>query len=505
MIEAPYVPPFEDSAEPAPLGPLDEVVFAHWKRGGITPSRLCSDGVFIRRASLDLIGTLPTAREARDFILDRNPAKRRELVDRLLLRDEYADYWAMRWGDVLRIKAEFPINLWPAAAQAYHRWVHAAMRDNMPLDRFARALLASSGSNFRVPPVNFYRAVQNRDPRTLAQAAALVFMGARADRWPKARLDGMAAFFAQVGYKKTLEWKEEIVFHDPARPAGALKGVKPTYPDGTVPAISPGTDPRAVFAAWLLAPGNPWFARAMVNRVWFWMFGRGIVHEADDIRPDNKPAVPELLSWLEKDFVAGKYDQKRLLRTIATSAVYQMSPIPRGDEKVAQAVFASYPVRRLEAEVLIDALNQITGSTESYSSQIPEPFTFVPESQRTIALGDGSITSAFLEMFGRPARDTGLLSERNNAPTAAQRLHMINSSHIQRKLQQSRNLRAMTRLGLAPREGIVSMYLTCLSRFPTDDELAAAVQYVRRVGPGRDPGMDVAWALVNSSEFLLRH
>jgi hypothetical protein len=505
VATAPYVPPFELDAEPAPNGPLDEIVFGHWKKAGITPARPCSDAVFLRRAHFDLIGTLPTTREAREFIQDRSPNKRATLVDRLLDRDEFADYWAMRWSDVLRIKAEFPINLWPNAAQAYHRWVRTCMRDNVPYDRFARALLTSSGSNFRVPPVNFYRAMQSRDPHSIAQTVALVFMGTRADRWPRARLDALAAFFARVGYKKTLEWKEEIVFFDADKTVPTLKGVAPAFPDGKKAMIPPGKDPREVFAGWLISPANPWFTRAIVNRLWFWLFGRGIVHEADDIRPDNPPSIPALMAWLEKELIASKYDLRKLMRTIVMSATYQLSAIPRTTSPAAEACFASYPVRRLEAEVLIDALNQITGSTESYSSQIPEPYTFVPESQRSIALPDGSISSSFLEMFGKPARDTGQLSERNNKPSAAQRLHLINSSHIQRKLQQSQTLRALTRLGRTPRESVTTLYLTFLSRFPTAEELSTALRYAQQGGIGRDPGMDIAWALLNSSEFQMRH
>jgi hypothetical protein len=504
-MNAPYVPPFELDAEPAPQGQLDEIMFRHWKRAGIVPARPCSDAVFVRRAYLDVIGTMPTAREARDFIADRANDKRRVLVERLLARDEYADYWAMRWGDALRIKAEFPINLWPNAVQAYHRWVRTCMHENTPYDRFARSLLTSSGSNFRVPPVNFYRAVQNKDPKTIAQAVALVFMGTRADRWPRGRLDGMAAFFGKVGYKKTLEWKEEIVHHDPDKATPSLKGVAATFPDGKPARIPPGADPRQAFADWLIAPGNPWFGRAIVNRMWCWLFGRGIVHEADDMRPDNPPAVPELVAWLEKEMAARRYDLKRLIATVVCSATYQLSSVPRTRGAKAEACFAAYPIRRLEAEVLTDAINQITGTTESYSSQIPEPFTFIPESQRTVALADGSISSAFLDMFGRPARDTGLMSERSAKATAAQRLHMLNSSHIQRKLQDSRYVRSITRLGRSPREAVESVYLTFLSRPPTDTEVQTVLQYAQRGGIGRDPGMDLAWALVNSAEFLFRH
>ena len=201
--------------------------------------------------------------------------------------------------------------------------------------------------------------------------------------------------------------------------------------------LSSDRDPREVFAGWLIDANNPWFARNIVNRAWFWLLGRGIIQEPDDIRPDNPPINPELLAYLEKELVASHYDLKHLYRLILNSQTYQLSSIPRSAKPEAAANFAFYPVRQLDAEVLSDALCEITGTTEKYSSSIPEPFTFIPEKERSIALPDGSITSSFLEMFGRPPRDTGLESERNNNPTASQRLHLLNSSHIQRKIEQS--------------------------------------------------------------------
>lgn len=439
-ITAQPVRPFEVPGAVAPAGKIDELVFARLKKLGLPPSPLSSDAVFLRRVYLDVTGTLPTAAEAREFLLDRSPQKRRLLIDRLLERDERADYWAMKWSDLLRIKAEFPINLWPNAAQAYYHWLRASMRDNKPYDRFARELLTSSGSNFRVPPVNFYRAIQSRQPTAIAQSVALALMGARAEKWPKERLAGMSAFFAKIGYKSTGEWKEEIVYFDPnIDTSGGTSGVASpaaVFPDGTAAHIPPGRDPREVFADWLIDGQNPWFARNIVNRVWCWLEGRGIIHEPDDIRPDNPPSNPELLAYLEKELAASHYDLKQVYRLILNSKTYQLSSIARSKRPEAEANFAYYPLRRLEAEVLIDALCQITGTTEKYSSQIPEPYTFLPEGHRSIALPDGSITSAFLETFGRPPRDTGLESERNNKVTASQRLHMLNSSHIQRKLEQ---------------------------------------------------------------------
>jgi hypothetical protein len=198
--------PFESAAASSARNRIDDLVFARLTRLGLQPARPASDAVFLRRVFLDVIGTLPTAEEARTFLEDRSAAKRSALVDRLLERDEFADYWAMKWGDVLRVKSEFPINLWPNAVQAYHHWVRTSLRNNVPFDRFARELLTASGSNFRVPQVNFYRAVQSHDPKAVASSVALVFMGARLESWPADRQSAMAAFFSQVGYKATGEW-----------------------------------------------------------------------------------------------------------------------------------------------------------------------------------------------------------------------------------------------------------------------------------------------------------
>src|SRR4051812_17267783 len=206
--------PFESAAAKAPIGRVDELVFARLQSLGLERAPLCSDATFVRRVFLDLIGTLPTAAEAREFIRKTSPTKRASLVESLLARGEFADRWAMKWSDLLRIKAEFPINLWPNAAQAYHRFVYAAVRDNLPLDQFARRLLVSNGSNFRDGAVNFYRAVPSHEPAALARAAALVFLGARAEHWPAERLAGFAGFFSPLNYKQTAEWKEEVVFFD---------------------------------------------------------------------------------------------------------------------------------------------------------------------------------------------------------------------------------------------------------------------------------------------------
>jgi len=354
-----------------------------------------------------------------------------------------------------------------------------------------------------VPESNFFRAVPSKDPETLARMAALTFMGVRADKWPAAKLKAMAAFFSQVGYKATREWKEEVVFNDlgkaAARPATA------TLPDGKSVRLPADCDPRAAFCDWLVTGQNPWFAPSVANRVWAWLLGRGIVHEPDDFRPDNPPRHPELLAHLAQVLVQANWDLKALIRQILLSSTYQLSSIPQSTQKGAAEEFASYHLRQLEAEVLIDAINQITGTTETYSSMTPEPFTFIPEERRSITLADGSITSSFLEMFGRPSRDSGLASERTNSPTAAQRLHLLNSSHIQRKLERGPSMVALIQSARTPTPLVDELYLTLLSRFPTEGERAIALQYITAAGSLQIGANDLAWAALNSSEFLYRH
>ena len=360
-----------------------------------------------------------------------------------------------------------------------------------------------------MPQVNFYRAMQSKDPQTIAQTVALTFMGARVEKWPGEQRTNMAAFFSNVGYKSTGEWKEEIIFFNPAATNANAVGSAPrtvVFPDGTTTMLSPDKDPREVFTGWLVDARNPWFTRNIANRIWSWLLGRGIIQEPDDIRPDNPPSNPELLAYLERELVSSGYDLKHIYRLILNSKTYQLSSVPETADANGAANSAFYPLRRLDAEVLIDAVDQLTGSTESYSSAIPEPYTFIPQGQRSIALPDGSITSSFLEMFGRPPRDTGLESERNNRPTADQQLHLLNSSHIQRKIEQSQKLQSLMRSSSSPREVVAGLYLTILSRFPTEEELNIVAAYSQSgTGTRREALVDLTWALINSAEFLYRH
>ncbi len=494
---------FEDAAPFRIQNKIDELVIAKLKESGLSPAKICSDAVFIRRVFIDVIGTLPTPKEANDFLNDQNPNKRVALINRLLEREEFADYWTLKWCDILRVKSEFPINLWPNAVQAYYRWIHDSIQSNKPYDQFARQLLTASGSNFREPQVNFYRAIQGRQPSDIARTVALTFMGTRYENLVQSDRTNMEFFFSQAAYKNTAEWKEEIVYSKPLT-GGARQAV---FPDGKTVFVRAEDDPRRVFADWLTEPDNPWFARNITNRVWAWLMGHGIINEPDDIRPDNPPVNPELLAFLESEFVRTKYNLKSLYRLILNSCTYQQSSIPRADNPEAEIMFACYPVRRLDAEVLIDALDKIGGTGQNYSSNIPEPYTFIPEGQRSIKLEDGSITSQFLEMFGRPARDTGLESERSNKPTEFQSLYLLNSNDIKNKIERSSILRRQVEAAKGSRKELIkNIYLTILSRNPTEHEMELTEKYFQNEGMTRKAAIeDLSWALINSKEFLYRH
>ncbi len=490
---------------------IDEFVIAVLKSRSFAPSETCSDEVFVRRVYLDSIGTLPTSQEVRVFLSTKDVNKREKLIDRLLSRNEFANYWTLKWGDLLRIKSEFPSNLWPNAVQAYSRWVHDCIQNNIPYNEFVKQLLTSSGSSFRNPPVNFYRAFQQRTPQLLAENVALVFMGIRLNDsgFEEDIIHGMEAFFTKVGYKNTEEWKEEIVYFNPdGKPLVTKEGkeILPMPLNGNPIDIPYDKDPRIVFADWLTASDNPWFAKNIVNRIWFWLMGRGIIHEPDDIRRDNLSWNEDILKYLEKELIENKYDLKHIYSLILNSNTYQLSSKPNNWNIEDEDGFSHYRIRRLDAEVLIDAICQITGTGENYSSLIPEPFTFLPWNQRAISIADGSITSPFLEMFGRSQRNTSFESERNSVPSVSQVQNFLNSSLIERKIEKGRFIQQLIASKKDNNFIIDELYLSILSRFPTDAEKKAIFDcFTPEKYKLNEAAYDLAWALMNTTEFIFKH
>lgn len=521
--------PYQTDQAFAPKSKIDELLLKSWKNNNITPARMISDAVFLRRIYISLIGSIPSLNEAEKFLNDNSPDKRSKLIDQLLERDEFAQYWSLKWCDILRVKSEFPINLWPNAVQAYNHWVWESINNNMPYDEFARKLLTASGSNFRDPPVNFYRATQDKTPAGYAKIAALTFMGTRLESWPDKDKKEFEKLFSRIGKKLTDEWKEEIIFLKP----DATEAMSVKMPDGKVLEISSEQDPRIAFADWLIQKDNSWFTYSAVNRVWYWLFNRGIVHEPDDFKPNGStnngnPAVnPELLDLLAREFAKSGYDFKQLCRLITNSAAYQQSCIPTTDIEKAEKYFAVYPIKRLDAEVLTDIFRYLGNVNPQYMSVIPEPFTYIPEELRTISLADGSISSSFLETFGRPARDTGLLLERNNQTTYSQRLFMLNSPTVLWRVANTDKLKDILKQSKGkPRNLIDNIYLLILSRQATNEEFLTVGKAFREIVPDakQEKGKNkqkklnkqqrkqvystcsnLVWTLLNTKEFMFQH
>ncbi|MCM8785205.1 MAG: DUF1553 domain-containing protein [Candidatus Omnitrophica bacterium] len=497
------IKPYEMENWYVPESEIDKIVFKTLKGKNLKFANPCSDEVFIRRIYLDTIGILPEPEKVINFINDKNPDKRKILIDELLEKKEFAEYWSMKWSDILRIKAEFPINLWPNGVQAYHSWILNSLMENKPYDKFVRELLTSSGSNFRNPPVNFYRAIQGRNPYSIASAICLTFMGVRFEKLPKEIQEGMSRIFSKVSYKKSLEWKEEIVYFNNE----LQEPVEGILPDGTKVKIPPDKDPREVFADWLIKPENPYFSKNIVNRIWSWIFGRGIIHQPDDITPENPPAIPELLTYLEKELVKSNYNLKHIYRIIFNSRTYQQSFIPESNNPELEKYFAYYSPKRLSAEVLLDIICKISGTGVEYISPIPEPYTFIPPEQRNVLLGDGSITGPFLELFGRPPRDTGYETERKNQIDEKQMRYLLNSSELHKKIQSSQYIRNLIKETKNDKKKIIeNIYLTLLSRYPTQPEEEILSAYFNKSGISLNQAIeDIIWALINSKEFLYNH
>lgn len=484
---------------------LDSLVESSLKKANLTTSAVCPDEVFVRRLSLDITGKQPSSDEARIFIGKSDPEKRRKQIDSLMHTDSFVDYQVLKWGDLLRCKSEFPSNLWPNAVQAYSRWMKESIRDNVPYDQFVRDLLISSGSNFRSPEVNFYRAFQQRDPKNIAESFALIFLGMRpSTEFGDRKVPGdLGPFFSQLKYKKSDEWKEEFVYID--------KDLSPkfstiTMPDAEKVELKDKTDLRLSLVDWLTNKRNPYFAKVMVNRIWFWLMGRGIVNEPDDFRDSNPPSDPVLMSFLENEFKIHNYDIRYMFRLILNSKTYQRSSVVNQSSHVDEKLFSAYSIRRLTAEQLIDAICDITGVNEIYWSRVPEPFTFLPKDTRAVQLEDGTISTPVLEMFGRPSRDISYESDRNNKLTMKQVLFLLNSTQITDKINKSEKLRRLTDRFESKEKLIGEIYLLVLNRFPLPSETSTILTWFSENKKDKYQNTsDLVWALVNTKEFLFNH
>ena len=450
-------------------------------------SSQCSDEVFLRRLYLTVTGALPTPQERVEFLDSKEADKREKLVDKLLESELGLKYMQMRWGDILRIKSEFPSNLWPNGVQAYNRWVYEQLLNNVPYNKMVYDLIISQGSNFRAPAVNFYRGFQKRSPENVYANINLLFLGNRNCK------DNGYLCFSQVSFKSTKEWKEEIIYLDIHRnlPWQTIK-----LEDGTHLVPKPNTDWRKEYVGWLTSPKNRRFAEVFVNRVWFWFFGKGIVHEPDDWREDNKPSDPALLKELTDYFLANNFDTRKLMKKILLSEQFNSKAAPEG----------FYEPQRLPAEVIVDALASVTGIWSTYSSRVPEPFTFYPQRTRSTHLGDATVSSSELELFGKVSRDVSLESQRNNTITSRQLLFLMNSSVLERRIRKSPILQQIYVDGGNIANIADAITLLVLSRRATPAEIEIYEKHMQESKqPLIEAAIDIMWMQLNSNEFLYNH
>lgn len=450
-------------------------------------SAQCSDEVFLRRAYLAVTGSLPTAQTCERFLDDDNFNKRERLVSRLVNSELSFKYMQMHWGDILRIKSEFPSNLWPNGVQAYNRWIYEQLMNNVPYDKMVRELLLSEGSNFRSPAVNFYRGFQQRTPENFYKNINLLFLGNRDCR------DNGHLCFSQVRFKSTKEWKEEIIYLDYHK---KVYYTQIELEDGTTLTPQQDSDWREVYVNWLTSSRNRRFAEVMVNRMWYWIFGRGIVHEPDDWREDNRPSDPQLLAELTDYFISSKFDMRKLLKKILLTDEFESEAAPAG----------YYTPQRLPAEVIVDALATVTGIWDTYSSRVPEPFTFYPPRTRATHLGDATVSSTELELFGKVSRDVSLEAQRNNEISSRQLLYLMNSSVLEQRIRKSGVLKKICEQNPTLEQLTDAITLRVLSRRATDSEKRLYKEYMEQNGLSlRDLALDMVWAQINSTEFLYNH
>jgi hypothetical protein len=484
---------------------IDKHAWDNLQRLGIAPAGLADDATFLRRVYLDAIGTLPTVAEARAFLTDKSPDKRAKLIDQLLTRPEYADYWAMRWSDLLRVDRD---EVTPAGAVAMSRWLRKQLADNTPYDQMVRALVTARGP-ITEGPASFYKVLDK--PEEASRAFSQLFLGVRiqcaqchhhpSDKWGQEDYFALAGFFTGVGKKASVGGGEMIY----AKKATEMKHPRtgkfvPAAALGAEPADFTGiADRRIVLAKWLTSPENPFFARALVNRIWAHYFSRGLVEPLDDMRATNPATIEPLLDDLAKHFRDTKYDLKALTRTLLNSRLYQLAGKPADAKADDEQNFSYVLPKAMPAEVLLDAICQATG--------VPEKFNGFPDGYRAIQVWDNRIPSYFFRIFGRPVRATTCECERSNEPSIAQALHLMNSEEIHAKITARDGVaRRLTNSKKQPKEIVEELYLGTLSRFPTDQEVSAMLRFFAEAGEDRRGAVeDVLWALLNTRGFVYNH
>lgn len=501
---------------------IDKAVFSNLKELGIPPSPLCDDATFLRRVTLDIAGRLPTQHEARAFLANNNLDKRNQWIDDLLKSPDYADYFAGKWTAVLKNRRDDASDV--LSNFAFHAWVRDSLLANKPYDQFVRELLAATGTVIDNPPVAWYKRV--KEPKDQIEDVAQLFLGVRMqcarchhhpfERWSQDDYFSLAAFFAQVGRKPSDTRGEDLIFHKrgtaTATNLKTHQALKPAAFGDQIQNIAPDQDPRLRLADWLKSPKNPFFAKVLVNRYWKHFFQRGLIEPEDDIRDSNPPSNQELLAALEKHFVDSGYDLKQLVRVITRSSAYQLSAIPNQHNLSDHQNYSHFYSRRLSAEVMLDAIDQLAGTQTDFAN--------LPPGTRAIALPDNSYnrSSPFLRVFGRPEGESVCECERAQTSNLAQSLHMINASDIRGKLAQA-NGRA-DRLAKDSRlieAKVTELYLLAFAREPGPNEMKIALDYLNepRINAAgkkldgqtaaRENFQDLLWALMSTKEFLFNH
>jgi hypothetical protein len=492
-------------------GYVDELALARWKELGIVPSDLCTDAEFIRRVHVDLCGRLPTPDDVRAFLAEGDAAsgdRRARLIDRLLDSPDYAAYFALRWGSILRNASLAGAE---QAAYAFHDWIRDMIARNRPYDEFVRGIVAAAGEWQDAPAVNWYWQMRDDQLHQPVADTAQVFLGLRLqcakchhhpyERWSQEDYYGLTGFFTRLGRKGLGE--PPPYFCDRRRTTGEInpatgKPIEPKLLDGPYLDIPPEEDPRDRLVDWMARPDNPFFAKALVNRLWGHLMGRGLVDPVDDMRETNPPSNPELLDALAKDFIAHKFDMKHVLRTICNSRTYQLSSVPNDFNKHDRQNHARYYARRMIAEVLFDAVDQACG--------VRTPFGKMSRQARAVDLPHEGFGSYFLDVFDRPPRSSACECARSTGASLQQVLHLSFSPDTENKIARGdgRVAKLIKRKG-TPEQAVEELYLAAFARFPTEQEQKTALGYLQQQSDRRRALEDLLWVLLNTREFMLNH
>lgn len=502
------LPKDADYKAPAPSGNyVDELIGAKLTKLRMYPSELCTDEEFLRRATLDVAGQLPTEAEYQAFMSDADPNKRVKKLEELVNRKEFSEIWAMKWSELLMVKSGGATNVDYKSAFLYYSWLSGQIAENRPLDEMVRDILASSGGTFTTPQTNFYQI--ERDNLKTAENVAQVFMGIRTqcaqchnhpfDRWTMDDYYGFAAFFSQIGRKEAEDYRETIVFN---RGGGEVKHpvdgrtMTPQFLGGEKPDVA-GKDRRQVLAEWLTAPENPYFAPNVANRVWAHFFGQGIVNEVDDIRVSNPASNPELFQKLGEKLVEYKYDFKRLVVDICSSNAYQRSTLRNDSNRTDERNFAHANVRRIPAEMLLDCISQVT--------ETKDKFRGLPAGARAVQIADGNTSNYFLTTFGRAERETVCACEATTDPSLSQALHLLNGDTVDGKIRNGGVVKNLMAEGLSPEQVIETLFIRTLTRRPTPEETIELMEVVKKAENPQQGLEDAFWSILNSREFLFNH